>query len=117
MAIKNNGKVYVLKIKILDTLGIDTSRFEQMNGESLKDAWFRINELHSIKTNPCSEAKGGTNFAPYGLCHDGGVNHRHGDLHPCATIRQLGPHFLTTMAGHLGGPYHGFSYTHHIYHV
>jgi hypothetical protein len=21
------------------------------------------------------------------------------------------------MAGHLGGPYHGFSYTHHIYHV
>jgi hypothetical protein len=43
--------VYVHKINVLDTLGIDTSTIAQMNGESLKDAWLKIKEMHAIGTN------------------------------------------------------------------
>jgi hypothetical protein len=41
--------IYVPKIKVLDTPGTDTSTFEQMNGVYLKDAWFKIKEMHYIE--------------------------------------------------------------------
>jgi hypothetical protein len=40
------------------TNAIDTtSKFKQLYGESLKDAWFRLNKTHSKDPNPCEKRK------------------------------------------------------------
>jgi hypothetical protein len=54
--------IYVPKIKIPDTPIIDTSTFEKIEGEYLRDAWYRIKELHTAETNPCSEPRLHINF-------------------------------------------------------
>jgi hypothetical protein len=51
----------VEKMRLLPTKlrnAIDTtSNFKQLYGESLKDAWFRINKIHSEDANPCGKEK------------------------------------------------------------
>jgi hypothetical protein len=55
---KSKAKVVcVPRIKVPEALVFDTSTFEQTEGKSLRDAWYRIKELHNVKTNPCSEAR------------------------------------------------------------
>jgi hypothetical protein len=48
--------VYVPKNKISDFPASATPTFEHIEGESLKDAWYRIKILHTAESNPCSEA-------------------------------------------------------------
>jgi hypothetical protein len=43
--------------KWLDHTKNDTSTFKKNYGESIKDGWFRINEMHDKVHNPCGEAK------------------------------------------------------------
>jgi hypothetical protein len=40
-------------ISAIDT----TSNFKQLYEESLKDAWFRLNKIHSKDPNPCEKEK------------------------------------------------------------
>jgi hypothetical protein len=54
--------VYVSKNKISDFPIFDTSTFEQIEGESLKDAWYRIKAMHTTKTSPCCKARLFKNF-------------------------------------------------------
>jgi hypothetical protein len=43
----SKGKmVYVPKNNISDFLVFDTSNFKKIEGESLKDAWYRIKDIH-----------------------------------------------------------------------
>ena len=59
---KSNKVKQVYVKKRTEATKIDTSIFKQNFGESLKDAWFRIQEMHDKDPNPCSEAKLNTNF-------------------------------------------------------
>jgi hypothetical protein len=36
---------------------VRTSNFKQLYGESLKDAWFRLNHIHKEDPNPCEKEK------------------------------------------------------------
>ena len=54
--------VYVPKIKPPNPKTCDTATFKQSFGESLKDAWVRLREIHDNDPNPSSEAKLNTQF-------------------------------------------------------
>ena len=54
--------VYVPKIKPPNPKTCDTATFKQDFGESLKDAWVRLREIHDNDPNPSSEAKLNTQF-------------------------------------------------------
>jgi hypothetical protein len=54
--------VYVPKNKISNFLIFDTSIFEHIDEEFMKDAWYRIKAMHTHETNPCIEARFLMNF-------------------------------------------------------
>ena len=54
--------VYVPKIKPPNPKTCDTATLKQDFGESLKDAWVRLREIHDNDLNPSSEAKLNTQF-------------------------------------------------------
>jgi hypothetical protein len=52
------GHERIRHLPIKSTTSIDTtSNYKPLYGESLKDAWFRLNKMHGKDPNPCEKQK------------------------------------------------------------